>query len=74
MSTKAQSALESLSKRAQFLLNEYDSHPLKKYQAELLKIDEQLAIIAAKLSGEYIEKKGRTSFAGMLMRIKTWGS
>ena len=71
----ARSALESVSQRAKFLLNEYDSHPLTKFETELIKIDEQLAIIAATLSGNYVDKgKGRPSLGGMLMRIKTWGS
>lgn len=71
----AELALEAICQRAHSLLEEYDSHPLKRYETELVKIDEQLAIIVAKLSGEYIEKgKERTSLAGMLMRIKSWGS
>ena len=75
MSATAQSALKSVSQRAKFLLDEYDSHPLTKFETELIEIDEQLAIIAAKLSGDYVEKgKGRPSFAGMWMSIKTWGS
>jgi hypothetical protein len=75
MSTAAQSAWKSVSQRAQFLLNEYDSQLLTKFESELVKVDEQLVIIAAKLSGDHVEKgKGRRSFAGMLMRIKTWGS
>ena len=75
MSTAAQSALKSVSQRAHFLLNEYDSQLLTKFESELIKVDEQLAIIAARLSGDYVAKgKGRPSLAGMLMRIKTWGS
>ena len=75
MSTPAQSALKSVSDRARFLLDEYDSHPLAKFEAELIKIDEQLAIIAAKLSGDGVASgRGRTSLGRMLMKIKTWGS
>jgi hypothetical protein len=75
MSTAAQSALKSVSQRAQFLLDEYDSQLLTEFESELVKVDEQLAIIAAKLSGDYVEQgKGRPSLAGMLMRLKTWGS
>jgi len=75
MSTTAQQALKLVSQRAQFLLDEYDSHLLTKFERELIKIDERLAIIAAKLSGDYVEKrKGRPSLGAMLMRMKTWGS
>ena len=75
MTTPAQSALKSVCERAQFLLDEYDSHPLGKFETELIKIDEQLAVIAAKLSGDYVDQgRGKMSLGRMLMRIKTWGS
>ena len=74
MSTTAQSALKSISKRARFLLDEYDSHLLTEFETELVKIGDQLAIVAAKLSGDYVEKgKGRPSSAGMLVWIRTLG-
>ena len=71
----ARSALESVSRRAKFLLAKYDSHKLAESETELVRIDKQLAIVEAKLSGDAVqERQGRPSVAGMLMKIKTWGS
>ena len=71
----ARSALESVSQRAKFLLDEYDSQILTESETELIKMDEQPAIVGAKLSGDYVQdREGRPSLAGMLIKIKTWGS
>ena len=73
MSTTARSALESVCQRAKFLLDEYADERLTEFETELVKIDERLAMIVGKLSGDYVEKGRRLSLGGMLMRIKIFG-
>jgi hypothetical protein len=73
MSNAAELALKAISDRARFLLDTYAPEKLAEHERDVIKIDEQLAIVVAKLAGEY-DKKRKPSLGGLLMSIKTWGS
>ena len=60
-------ALEALCQRANSLLDKYDDAKLTEFEGEIVKLDKQLAIIVARLSGACIQKaKGRPRCQGCL--------